>query len=275
LNSEHCYFNGQLTPRGEIRISPDDGGLLRGEGVFETLLRAAGRVHDVPAHLERLFAALDHLGLVIPESPEQIAAAIESVPCAGAGQTGQPASRLRITVSSGPPEGPITRLVTADPYQPPSAKVYRAGVAVVTARNLRLDSRRPLGGIKSISYLPQRLIADQAARAGVFDALVLNERERLVEGSRANVLLLLDGEWVTPPVGDGCLPGTVRRRLLEAGAVIERSIESREVPTARSGALTNSLVGVLPIGRLDGRPLRVGQRLTELRRLVSVPWGKA
>jgi para-aminobenzoate synthetase / 4-amino-4-deoxychorismate lyase len=56
------------------------------------------------------------------------------------------------------------------------------------------------------------------------DVLLWNERGEVTESSIANVIVELDGQWYTPPVTCGLLPGTLRRSLLEQGKVQERVI---------------------------------------------------
>ena len=152
--------------------------------------------------------------------------------------------------------GVPTRLVTAAVYHPPDAAQYLEGgkgVAAVLVPDLRLDARGPLAGLKSLCWQTNRLALLRAERAGAFEALLLNEQGRLVEGARSNLLVALDGRIFTPPLDDGCLPGTVRRRLLEAGTIAERPLVPKDLERAQGIFLTNSLVGVLPVGRLDGR----------------------
>jgi branched-subunit amino acid aminotransferase/4-amino-4-deoxychorismate lyase len=59
------------------------------------------------------------------------------------------------------------------------------------------------------------------------------------------VILALPDGLFTPPVEDGCLPGTVRRRLLERRVVAERSLTPADLQAASRVLLTNSLIGVL------------------------------
>ena len=79
----------------------------------------------------------------------------------------------------------------------------------------------------------------------------MNEHGRLVEGSRSNLAVVLSDCVATPPVSDGCVPGTVRRRLLEKGAIEERSLVPEDL-MAGEVLLMNSLIGVLPVSRIDG-----------------------
>jgi para-aminobenzoate synthetase/4-amino-4-deoxychorismate lyase len=134
------------------------------------------------------------------------------------------------------------------PYEPPSEEAYRDGVTALLVPEIRVDSQGPLAGLKSLCWQANRLALRRAEAAGAFEALLLNERGLLAEGARSNVVLELPEGSFTPPLSDGCLPGTVRRRLLEAGEISERSLALDDLRRASRILLLNSLVGVLPVG---------------------------
>ncbi len=252
------YWNGRLVPAEEVRISPDDAGFLFGDGLFETLRVDGGRPRDLSAHLDRLLAGLERLGIDPPEGRCDLGRAVVEVAKAAP----RPLARLRITVSRGTAAGP-TRLITASLYEPPVEPV-----AAVLLTDSRIDSRSPLAGLKSLSYQMNRGVLREAGARGAFEALLLNEHGRLAEGSRSNVVLVLPEGIFTPPESEGCLPGTVRRRLLERGAVRERPLAREDLAAAEGLLLTNSLIGVLPVSRLDGRAIPVGPEAERLGQLL-------
>lgn len=254
-----AWWNGRIVPVEEIRIVPADAGFLFGDGLFETLRVDDGRARDLSAHLDRLYAGLRRLGIDPPESRCDLGRAVTDV-----AQAAPPVARLRITVSRGDEDGP-TRLITTAPYEPPGDDLYRRGVAAILLPESRIDSRGPLAGLKSLCYQANRLALRQAEARGAWDALRLNEHGRLVSGSRSNVALVLPDGIFTPPESEGCLPGTVRRRLLETGAIRERALTLEDLAAATGLLLMNSLVGALPVSRVDGREIPVGPELREIR----------
>ncbi|MFL6293700.1 MAG: aminotransferase class IV [Thermoanaerobaculia bacterium] len=224
-----AWWNGRLLPIEEVRIGPED---MLGDGLFETLRVDQGQAGDVEAHLDRLFEGLPRIGIDF-EDREGLAAAVAEVAVASP----WPIARMRIAVTPG------IRLVSLAPYIPPLPPV-----SAILLPEPWIWSRSPLAGLKSLSYQANRLALRRAA--GVFEALLLNERGRLVEGSRSNVILALADGLFTPPAEDGCLPGTVRRRLLERGEIAERSLTPEDLETASRILLTNSLIGVLEVERI-------------------------
>jgi branched-chain amino acid aminotransferase len=228
-----AYWNGRLVPMAEVRISAGD---MLGDGLFETLRVDEGRAGDVEAHLDRLLAGLPRVGIDPPEDREALAAAVSKV----AEASPWPVARMRIAVTQ------ETRLISLALYTPPLGPV-----SAVLLPEPWIWSRSPLAGLKSLSYQANRLAL---RRAGVFEALLLNEHGRLVEGSRSNVILALPDGLFTPPVEDGCLPGTVRRRLLEKGEIAERSLTPEDLHAASKVLLTNSLIGVLEVELVGPAP---------------------
>jgi len=257
-----AYWNGRIVPAREVVLTPDDGGFLFGDGLFETLLVEQGRPLDVSGHLDRLFAGLDRIKLDIPESREVLEGTVAEV----AAEAPRPHARLRITLTQGA-GGQPTRLVIASPYTPPTAEQYRDGVTAHLFPQYRIDSGGPLAGLKSLCYQACRLALHRAEALGAYEALLLNERGHLVEGSRSNLALVFPDGIVTPPRAEGCLPGTVRRRLLEIRAVSEHTLHPEDLATASGVLLLNSLIGVLPVSVVNGREVPVGPHAARLRAL--------
>lgn len=247
-----AWWNGRLLPLGEVLVSPTDPGFLFGDGLFETLRVDEGRARDVAAHLDRLYAGLRRLDIALPEERCALGRALNRVAQAAPG----PVARLRITVTRGSRgTSEATRLIAAFPYEPPGDDLYERGVDAVLLPDLRIDSRGPLAGLKSLSYQANRLALRRAEASGAYEALLLNEHGRLAEGSRSNLALVLPEGIFTPPESEGCLPGTVRRRLLEKGAIAERELTLEDLAAAEGAMLMNSLIGVLPVARIDGREI--------------------
>jgi len=88
------------------------------------------------------------------------------------------------------------------------------------------------------------------------DCLFLNQHDQLCEGSRSNIYLQLDGDWYTPPLTCGVLPGILRETLLESGEVRERILTVDDLETAQAMRISNAVRGWLDV-RFDGKPVRV------------------
>src|SRR5690606_19037264 len=95
------------------------------------------------------------------------------------------------------------------------------------------------------------------------EALLLNGKGRVACGARSNLFLQVDGRLLTPAVEEGALPGITRRVILglctEMGLATEEGIVTRESPSdAAEAFVTNSLLEVMPLRRIDGKELPIG-----------------
>jgi para-aminobenzoate synthetase/4-amino-4-deoxychorismate lyase len=73
------------------------------------------------------------------------------------------------------------------------------------------------------------------------DVLLINDRGEITESTVANVVVHLDGRWLTPPVASGCLPGIYRAALLDDGRIHERVVTLDDLGRADDVALINSV----------------------------------
>jgi branched-subunit amino acid aminotransferase/4-amino-4-deoxychorismate lyase len=132
-------------------------------------------------------------------------------------------------------------------------------VALATASFPRNESS-PLAGIKVFAYAENLLALDEARKAGADEALFYNTRGELCEATTSNVFLKRGEEVLTPPVSSGCLPGTMRRRVLdfcrESGiAAREGTLTKADLGEATQVFVTSAIRGVVPVSHIDGRAL--------------------
>ena len=81
---------------------------------------------------------------------------------------------------------------------------------------------------------------------GCDDVVLVNRAGLVTETTVANVAALIDGQWLTPPVSDGCLPGIGRQVALERGLLAEASITIEQLRAASKLAVISSAMGWRP-----------------------------
>ena len=86
-----------------------------------------------------------------------------------------------------------------------------------------------------------------APQEGCFDTLLFNAAGELTEFTIGNVAIKLDGQWWTPPVSCGLLPGVMRAELLSQGKLSERVLTREDLVRAEGIELINSVRGRLPV----------------------------
>jgi branched-chain amino acid aminotransferase len=250
------WVDGAVLAADTATVPALDHGLTVGDGVFETCKIVEGEAFALTRHLARLARSAAVLGLV-PPADELIRSAVAQTLAAGR----LPLGRLRITLTGG--TGPLgsergtdgpTLLVAAAASAPWPDRI--AAVTVPWTRN----ERSPVAGAKTTSYA-ENVVALRAAKLrGAHEALLANTRGELSEGTGSNVVLVLRGELVTPPLDSGALAGITRELFLEwAGKdglpVAERAVPMSALSEIEGLLLTSSTRDVQPVAELDGRPL--------------------
>lgn len=233
------WLNGRLEAATQARIDPADRGFLLGDGVFETMAAKAGSVPELALHYARLQTGAALLRLPVPISQSALAAAIQDLTAAN----GLADAALRLTLTRGAgPRGVLpaanatpTLLLTTSPLPEP------APPARLVVSSLRRDETSPLSRIKSLNYLPSLLARLEAAEQGADEALLLNHAGRVAEASAASLFVCQQGQWMTPPVSEGALPGIRRAVLLAAGRIQEAPVNLADLYTAQALCLGNAL----------------------------------
>jgi len=184
-------------------------------------------------HLARSAAAAAALGFRFNES-----AIHEALQQHEASLDENTAYRLRLTLGK---TGSIH--VTATPLEP-GTPAFRT--AVLHAEPV--DSTDRLRAFKTTQRDAYEAAYDLANNTGFDEAILVNERGEVVEGTRTNVWLRRDGFWLTPPLESGCLGGVYRAHLLETWEdASEAALSVDDLTAAEQIGLSNAVHGFLPV----------------------------
>ena len=93
---------------------------------------------------------------------------------------------------------------------------------------------------------------------GFDEVLLLDEWGRVGEGATCNYLFHLDGQWVTPPIEVGVLPGVTRSIALDKGLAAVREISRADLERVTSIVALSSLRLAVPVSHLNERNLEIG-----------------
>ena len=269
------YLNGALVPRSQARISPFDLGFLYGYGLFETMRSYTGYIFRLERHLERLLTSAKLLGLPL-DAFDLDKACHDTLKANNMAD-----ARIRLTVSIGegeaipdPPKHPRpTVLVIATSYTPPPDDSYRKGFKAVISP-IRQNSQSPLSHLKSANYINNIIARKEAKAAGADEAILLNERGLLCEGSTNNIFLVSRGNLITPDEKSGCLPGITRHIVIELASglglsVTQREVQLEELLRADEAFLTNSLIELMPLTQVNDKPIGMGKRGKVTEKLMT------
>jgi branched-chain amino acid aminotransferase len=233
-------------------VSVEDRGFTLGDGIFDTALALNGVMFARRAHLDRLCAAAEAIGIRAERAAIETAVDAALLPTP---------SILRTTVTRGTGARGLwpsqaaesTIVVTAAPWSP---ALLGQPARLITATAPR-NERSPTANLKALGYLDHVLAAREAAERGADDALILNTGGRIACTTIANVFALKDGRLVTPPLREGCLPGIVRALVLKIAPALglevdEAPLRPAELREADAAFATNSVRFLRRVTTLDG-----------------------
>ena len=255
VTEEIVYLNGSLIPRSQARVSAFDHGFLYGYGLFETMRAYHGTIFLLDRHLKRLLDSAAVIGLGSKLADIDLGKACRDTLRAN----GLPEARLRLTVSRGEVASfsstsssvTPTVLVTATGYSAMPAQVYDTGFKAGVS-SFRRYSQSLLSKLKSANYLLSVLAKMEAEAAGLDEALLLNERDFITEGSISNVFFVAHSGLITPPLESGILPGITREVVMELAdtlkiQVTEGEVRLEDLEQFAEAFLTNSVMELMPL----------------------------
>ena len=245
------WVNGALVATGDASVSVLDHGLTVGDGVFETMKAADGRLFALTRHLERLTRSARGLGLPDPDH-DLVREACEQVLRANP----MPLGRLRVTYTGG--TSPLgsergdagTSLVVAL-----GTSTRRADTTAVITVPWRRNEHSAVAGLKTTSYAENVVALAAAHRRGASEALLPNTAGQLCEGTGSNVFVVIGGRLVTPPLASGCLAGITRRLVIDWCDAEEADLPQSVLQEADEIFLTSTLRDVQAVTRIDDREL--------------------
>jgi para-aminobenzoate synthetase/4-amino-4-deoxychorismate lyase len=205
-------------------------GLSNDFDVFETMYatREEG-VRHVERHLARLAGSARYFGFAWDEAAARayITVACESLP---------PATPHRLRLATNRAGAFAVQTGALTPLTEPVRVLPASGRT--TSDDLFLRHKTTLRASYDAAW--------KAAEAqGAFDQLFCNERGEVTEGGRSNVFIRLDGQWLTPPLSGGLLPGVMRAVVIEAWGAREAVVTPAMLAAAEEIVVCNALRGAL------------------------------
>lgn len=244
--------------RRDAVVAADDRGLCYGDGLFETILFVRGASPLWARHMRRLQHGCARLLLPAPDAAMLAQEVAEAA-------AGMPRAVVRITLTRGsgprgyaPSDAGCTRIVAAHdpPFIPPDW--YTRGIRVRFA-DLRLGAQPRLAGLKHLNRLEQVLARAEWNDPEIVEALLLDEGDRVICATAANVFLSHRDELATPALDRCGVAGVGREEMLAHWPHAQvRPVDREELLRADEIFLCSSVRGILPVRELGGRRLEPG-----------------
>ena len=265
--SRIVYVNGRYVAHRDAMVHVEDRGYQFSDGVYEVCEVRDGRLVDERRHIDRLQRSLSELKIAMPMTRAALAVVLRETVARNRVRNGI----VYIQVTRGvarrdhafPPPGTRPAIVvTARAIERTRGEnEAAAGVAVVSVP----ESRWARVDIKSVSLLPNVLAKQVAKDAGAREAWFVDKDGFVTEGSSSNAwIVTADGKVMTRPADNSILKGISRGVVFDAmkdlGVTFdERPFTLSQALAAREAFITAASQIVLPVVRIDGKPVGDGK----------------
>ncbi len=245
----------------ELKLPLSDRGLQLADGLFETVLVDQNRPCLLDAHLRRWEESADLLGMAPPPKKSWLHPLIqEAIERLGLKQSSG-ALRLNWSRGDGSKRGIGLDHHCAEPSRhrfwltlQAHTPIFESVRAWISCHEYRHASSL-MSRCKTFSYGQAIQVRREAQQRGAEDGLMLSTNGSLCCGSSANLVVQRHGQWLTPPLSDGCLPGVMRGQALNQGLMQEQSLSAKPQP-GDQWLLINSL-GCRTISHVNREPLTI------------------
>lgn len=266
-----CYFQGKITTKDKIKISPYDIGLLRGFGVFDVMAAFNQKPFLLEAHFKRLLNSAKELEMKVPVSFAQYKKIIEKL----IKKNGYKDSTVRTILTGGSSsdafsyEGKPTFFILIERFKKYPAKFYQDGVSVVLHEFERNNPKAKITNYVEAIKNQKKKQKNKALE------IVFVENGKVLEASTSNIFFVLGGKIVTSK--NNILLGTTRNIIVSLAkknglAVEEREIKIGEIKKAQEAFLSATNKNIIPVVKIDGKKVgdgKVGEKTKQMMEILN------
>jgi len=258
-----CLVNGEIS----TFVTVTNRGLNYADGLFETLVIRNGRPVRWQAHMDRLGAGCERLGMSMPPQAVLLRE-VQTV------STGMADAVVKIVlVRDGEERGYLpardsssTRIVSAHLFPEGAAEFARKGVRTRIC-DLRYAIQPALGGIKHLNRLEQVLASAELRDMGAEEGILLDPEDHIISAVSANIFLVVEDRLLTPRLDRCGVRGVVRASIL-AGFTArceQRRLLVDMFQEADEVFICNSVRGIVPVTAIDDQEFEIGLVTRELQ----------
>jgi D-alanine transaminase len=260
---ETVFFNGNIVPKEEVRISPDDRGFMFGDGIYEVVRWYKGAFYDMPGHITRMKRSLRELRINWNEDDSFPTVAEELVKLNNL--VNKPAMvYLQVTRGAAPrthsfPSPPVTPTVYASARGfTPDVQSKESGIKVMISDDIRWSRC----DIKSVALLANTISFQKAHEAGLKECIFVRNG-LITEGSRSNIFFVIDGSLYTHPESNYILSGITRKSIIRIAKksrikIMEEAVPENRLRSVQEAFITNTSAEVTPIIEIGGNSIGEG-----------------
>jgi len=274
------FIDGDWKPLSEAKLSLFDWGFTRSDATYDVASVWKGAFFRLDDHLDRFFASMGKVRMAIPYDRDEVRAIVHG--CVRAGALRDAYVAMVCTRGVPPPGSRDPRLATnrfyayAVPFvwiAPPEKQ--RAGIDLHVSRRVRIAPESVDPTVKNYHWLDLVQSMFDAYDRGADTSCVVDAAGNVTEGPGFNVFAVKDG--VVSTAARGVLEGVSRRTVLElcqARAIPLRvgALPADTLADADEVFLSSTGGGVLPIAKVDGKPVGAGFPGPVTQRLHDAYW---
>lgn len=277
-DSQKIWLDGELIDESEAKISVFDHGLLYGDGIFEGIRFYNGRVFRLVEHVERLFMSARAILLQMPWTQQEVC----DIVCETIRANGLSDGYVRLVVTRGSGGLGLNPYLCKKPsmfciaasIQLYPEEHYEQGLELITCSTRRPSHATLSPQVKSLNYLNNVMAKVECIKAGVMEGLMLNDAGTVAECTGDTVFIVKNNVIVTPKITDGALDGITRGVIFDLCQrfdieIVEDTLTRYDVYTADEVFLTGTAAEVIPVVKLDDRPIGDGQPGVVFKKLLE------
>ena len=254
----HTYIiNGDF----DQSISPLDRGFTYGDGVFRTMLMRSGLPVAWPLHYQKLVADCAALGIVCPSADLLMADFLQLFSAQDIDSKKLDVAKIIISRGEGergyktPAITSPTRVVIRS-AMPLYAKHYYSQGVQLHLCNTRLSKQAKLAGIKHLNCLDNILARMEWRDESIFDGLMLDQADNVIECTMSNIFARFGKVIVTPSLSECGVSGITRQRICNLAPVLNLTVEMAQLRLDRilqadELIICNSLYGVFQVYKIN------------------------
>jgi 4-amino-4-deoxychorismate lyase len=260
-----CLINGTATHS----VSTSDRGLQYGDGVFETIAVHHGMMSFWAAHYARLVQGCERLQILVPSEAvllqeidqlkqNQLDAVIKIILTRGDSKRG-----YRI-----PNPAQTRRIVQCFPY-PDYPKSYATnGIAVIFCKT-PVSENKYLAGIKHLNRLDNVMASSEWSDSNIAEGFMLDASGHVIQGTKSNIFCVQEGVLHTPDLSCAGVAGIMRFEVLRIAKTLQIPINIGPITQAQllkadEIFITNSIIGLWPVARIDQQIFTIGHLTQQL-----------
>jgi 4-amino-4-deoxychorismate lyase len=261
----------------EQRISPLDRGFAYGDGIFRTMLMRNGLPDNWPLQYQKLVADCAAIGIVCP-SAELLMSDIQQL--FSIKEIQLEVAKIIITRGEGergyaPPAitNPTRVMIKLAMPRYPTENLTK-GVNLHLCET-RLPEQRKLAGIKHLNRLENVLARMEWHDEGLFDGLMLDNQDNVIECTMSNIFARFDDLLVTPDLSLCGVAGITRQRIIWLSSMLNLKVEIKPLPFTKMAfadelIICNSLYGALPVHKIGHKKWPIENLAKNLRSALNV-----